>query len=83
MHMNSRVGVGVQMELLEHCRMIARGELMGLRGTFPTTTNVPPGPTRLVEQDVLRAPAVLCKGAEMLFSYVSVSQKCNSDGFRV
>lgn len=43
MHMNSGVGVGVQMGVLENCRVLAPGELVALRGTFPTATNMPLG----------------------------------------
>lgn len=60
---------------------------MGLRGTFPAATNTPLG-FRWEREGCgaghAESPGWPGQGVEkMLFSYVSVNQKCNSDGIQV
>lgn len=67
--------------MLESFRVMAPRELVGLRGSFPITTNMPLRPRWEREGcGAGRALAVPYKSMKMLFGYARVSQKCNSDG---
>lgn len=66
--------------LLENCRVMAPGKLMGLRNTVPTCHQQSPvWGRRVVEQATQRTLVVLYKGMEkMLFSSAKVSVRSAS-----